>query len=95
MFSDLINVFVSTHRRVLVSFTSFRQISIQTVGAHRKARQISVTKIIMVHSDSLSGDESTPAEAAPTAAAFVDTIMEKMTQQDITILHCYMNSIDS
>ena len=36
----------------------------------------------MVHSDSPSGDESTLAEAAPTAAAFVDTIMERMAQQD-------------
>ncbi|KAF3545134.1 hypothetical protein DY000_02004523 [Brassica cretica] len=36
----------------------------------------------MVHSDSPSGDESTPTEAAPTAAAFVDTIMERMAQQD-------------
>ena len=36
----------------------------------------------MVLSDSPSGDKSTSAEAAPTAAAFVDTIMERMAQQD-------------
>lgn len=36
----------------------------------------------MVRSDSPSGEEYTPAEAAPTAASFIDTIMEKMAQQD-------------
>ncbi|KAF3598150.1 hypothetical protein DY000_02021343 [Brassica cretica] len=36
----------------------------------------------MAHSDSPSGDESPPTEAAPTAAAFADTIQERMAQQD-------------
>ncbi|KAF3576448.1 hypothetical protein DY000_02030629 [Brassica cretica] len=36
----------------------------------------------MVHPNSLSNEESTTTEAAPTAAAFVDTIMERMAQQD-------------
>ena len=36
----------------------------------------------MVRSDSPSGDESPPTEAAPTAAAFEDTILERMTQRD-------------
>ena len=36
----------------------------------------------MAHSDSPSGDESPPTEATPTAAAFVDTRLERMAQQD-------------
>lgn len=37
----------------------------------------------MAHSGSPSGDESPPTEAAPTAAAFEDTILERMAQQDV------------
>ncbi|KAG2255680.1 hypothetical protein Bca52824_074974 [Brassica carinata] len=36
----------------------------------------------MAQSDSPSGDESPSTEAAPTAAAFADTILERMAQQD-------------
>ena len=36
----------------------------------------------MARSDLPSGDESPPTEAAPTAAAFEDTILERMSQQD-------------
>ncbi|KAF3548810.1 hypothetical protein DY000_02010587 [Brassica cretica] len=36
----------------------------------------------MAHSDSPSGNESPPNEAAPTAAAFADTKLERMAQQD-------------
>ena len=67
--------------RLFISLV-YRQFLVQTVGAHRGAWQGSVSKINMVHSDSPSGDESSPTEAAPTAAAFVDTIMERMAQQD-------------
>ncbi|KAL0706453.1 hypothetical protein Bca4012_072879 [Brassica carinata] len=36
----------------------------------------------MAHSDSPSGDESPSTDAAPTAAAFKDIILEIMAQQD-------------
>ncbi|KAF3566073.1 hypothetical protein DY000_02014742 [Brassica cretica] len=37
----------------------------------------------MAHSGSPSGDESPPTEAAPKAAAFEDTILERMAQQNV------------
>ncbi|KAF3550835.1 hypothetical protein DY000_02006154 [Brassica cretica] len=36
----------------------------------------------MAHSGSPSGDKSSPTEAATTAAAFEDTILERMAQKD-------------
>ncbi|KAF3510732.1 hypothetical protein F2Q69_00010126 [Brassica cretica] len=53
-----------------------------TALAPTVGRQSSVSKI-MAHSVSPSGDESPPTEAAPTAAAFADTKLERMAQQDV------------
>ena len=81
---DLIkHVFVLTHRRELVFFlfTSLSTVSVQTVGAHRGADRVASAKI-MARPDSPSDDESPRTGGAPAAAAFADTILERMAQQD-------------